>query len=64
MLLVLFHLRGESSRNDFFTEIFLLKLLLSLVLESLPYSLYKRAKHAIPTFGSYSAHTPIITGMW
>jgi hypothetical protein len=58
MPLVLFHLRGKSSRNDFFTEIFLLKLLFSLVMESLPYPLYKRTKHAIPTFGTYRAHTP------
>ncbi len=43
MLLVLFHLRGESGRNDFFTEMFLCKLLLSLLMESLPYPLYKRS---------------------
>ncbi len=61
MALVLFHLRGKSSRNDFFIEIFLLKLLSSPVMESLPYPLYKRTKHAIPTFGSYRAHTPGLT---
>jgi hypothetical protein len=64
MPLVLFHVRGKSSRNDFFTEIFLLKLLLSLVMESLAYPLYKRAKQAIPTFGSYRAHTPLSRRKW
>jgi hypothetical protein len=34
-------------------------LLFSPVMESLPYPLYKRTKHAITTFGSYSTHTPI-----
>jgi hypothetical protein len=56
---ILFHLRGESSKDDFFAEIFLLKLLLSLVMESLPSLLYKRSKRAIPTFGSSRAGTPI-----
>jgi len=27
-------------------------------MESLPYPLYKLTNHAIPTFGSYRAHTP------
>ena len=27
--------------------------------KNVPYPLYKRAKHAIPTFGSSRAHTPI-----
>ncbi len=48
-MLVFSSLRSKSRNNEFFIQVFLLKLLLSLVRERLPYPLYKRVKRSIVT---------------
>jgi hypothetical protein len=55
-------LRSKSDKNDFLKEIFLLKLIFSALEEYFFSALSRPVQQAIPTFGSYRAQTPTISG--
>jgi hypothetical protein len=54
-------LRSKSDKNDFLKEIFLLKLIFSVLEEYFFSALSRPVQQAIPTFGSYRAQTPTPT---
>jgi len=55
---ILFELREKSGKTDFSSVLFLLKLLLSVQIESFIEALYGLVKQTIPSFGSNYGQNP------